>query len=102
MEGQRQQIESERQKYAQATHAALENAALAQIAAIPELHYMSLDQARGALAVIQKNNPARYLEIVQLSRRSNAPDRLCTSKPRRSSNNNRPSSNAQSNKPELG
>jgi hypothetical protein len=57
-------VESQRQQYAQATQSALQNAALAEVAAIPELHGMSGDQAKGALAVIAKNNPARYLEIV--------------------------------------
>ena len=58
------QAEAARQQYAQAAQQALQQAAISSFAAVPELHgCANLDQVRGALAVIQKNNPQRFLEI---------------------------------------
>jgi len=57
------QIDVARQQYAEATQQALQQAAVASIAAIPELQGLSAEAARGALGVIQKNNPARFAEI---------------------------------------
>jgi hypothetical protein len=55
--------EAARQEYAQAAQQALQQVAMTSLAAVPELMGMNVDQARGALAVIAKQNPARYQEI---------------------------------------
>jgi hypothetical protein len=57
------QAESQRQQYVQATQMALEQAALASIAAIPELQGLNVEQARGALQQISRTDPKRFLEI---------------------------------------